>query len=368
MIDKERIWAHLDSLAKPRRSLGKLEELAARLALIQGTLEPVVRPRRLVLFAGDHGVVARGVSAWPSDVTGLMVATMLAGKASSTALATAHGCSVRLVDVGVVSASPDAPPLFFRSARIAPGTMDLSVGPAMTLAQFDAAWQVGVEEAERAIGEGNAVLIGGEMGIGNTTSAACLTMLLAGATAEVATGRGAGADAATLSIKRTVVAEAVARVAFAGGVEPVPAAAEGAALAPPGVKGTPLGSLASAQDVRSAIAAVAGFEIVAMAGFFAEGARWGATLLLDGYVATAAALIAERLRPGTVNQMIAAHLSAEPGHAAALAQLGLEPLLDWNMRLGEGTGALVALPLLDSAAALMKDVASLADVGAARED
>ncbi len=350
MIDMNRIWAHLDSLAKPRRSLGKLEALAARLALIQGTLTPVVRPRSLVLFAADHGVVARGVSAWPSDVTGLMVATMLAGNASSSALAAAHACGVRLVDVGVASGSPPAPPPFFRSARIAQGTMDLSVGPAMTLAQFDAAWQVGTEEADLAIREGNAVLIAGEMGIGNTTSAACLTMLLAGATAEVATGRGAGADDATLSIKRAVVAEAVARVSL------------------PGVEGAVPGSTASAQDVREAIAAVAGFEIVAMAGFFAEGARRGATLLLDGYVATAAALIAERLSPGTVSSMIAAHLSAEPGHGAALAQLGLEPLLDWSMRLGEGTGALVALPLLDSAAALLSDVASLADVGAARED
>jgi nicotinate-nucleotide--dimethylbenzimidazole phosphoribosyltransferase len=339
VIDMNRIWTHLDCLAKPRRSLGKLEEFAARLALVQRTLTPTVRPRRLVLFAADHGVVARGVSAWPSEVTRLMVATILAGHATSSALAAAHGCSVRLIDVGVASPPPQAPPSFFRAARIAPGTMDLSVGPAMTLAQFEAAWQVGAEEAERAVVEGNAVLIAGEMGIGNTTPAACLTMLLAGETVDVAAGRGAGADDAALKIKRAIVAEAVERVSSAG-----------------------------IQDARAAIAAVAGFEIVAMAGFFAAGTRQGATLLLDGYVATAAALVAERLRPGTVNCMIAAHRSAEPGHGAALARLGLEPLLDWNMRLGEGTGALVALPLLDSAAALLRDVASLSDLGVARED
>ena len=339
MIHMNSAWAHLDALAKPRRSLGKLEELAVRLALIAGTLKPTVKPRRLALFAADHGVVARGVSAWPSDVTGLMVSTILAGRATSSALAAAHACSVRLIDVGVASPPSQTPPPFCRSSRVGSGTMDLSAGPAMTIAQFESAWQVGVEEARRAITEGNVVLIAGEMGIGNTTPAACLTMLLAGATVQVAVGRGAGDDDATLGIKRAIVAAAVGRIA----------------------------SLA-AQDTRAAIAAIAGFEIVAMAGFFAEGARQGSILLLDGYVATAAALIAERLQPGTVNCMIAAHLSAEPGHRAALDCLGLEPLLDWSMRLGEGTGALVALPLLDSAAALLCDVAALSDLGVARGD
>jgi nicotinate-nucleotide--dimethylbenzimidazole phosphoribosyltransferase len=339
MIEPGVVWEHLDSLAKPRRSLGRLEDAAVRLATIQGTLAPVVRPRRLVLFAGDHGVVARGVSAWPPDVTGLMVGTILAGHAASTALAAAHQCSVRLVDVGVASPSPHTPPAFYRNARIAAGTQDLSRGPAMTSAELAAAWSVGTEEAIRAVSEGNAVLIAGEMGIGNTTAAACLTMLLADLPVEVAVGRGAGADDAVLARKRAIVAEAVARAA------PL--------LAP---------------DPRAALASVAGFEIVAMAGFFAAGALRGATLLLDGYVATAAALIAERLQPGVSRSMIAAHRSAEPGHGAALARLGLEPLLDWSMRLGEGTGALVALPLLDSAVALLRNVATLSDLGVDRED
>jgi nicotinate-nucleotide--dimethylbenzimidazole phosphoribosyltransferase len=339
MIETNRIWAHLDGLAKPQRSLGRLEELAARLASIQRTLAPVVRPRRLVLFAADHGVVARGVSAWPSEVTGLMVGTILAGRATSSALAVAHGCGLRLVDVGVASPLPQSPPSFFRDARIASGTADLSVGAAMTLSQFDTAWQVGAEEAALAVAEGNVVLIAGEMGIGNTTSAACLTMLLAGATMPSAVGRGAGADDIVLRTKQTIVADAVERALPLRG-----------------------------QDMRTAIAAVAGFEIVAMAGFFAEGARLGATLLVDGYVATAAALVAEQMRSGAVNNMIAAHRSAEPGHAAALARLNLDPLLDWSMRLGEGTGALVALPMLDSAAALLRDVAALSDLGVARED
>lgn len=317
MIDDAEVWARLDALAKPPRSLGKLEALAVRLAVIQQRLDPQTHPRGITLFAADHGVVAQGVTAWPSAVTALMVATIRSNRATSNALAAAQRCALRLIDVGVGG-----------------GTADLAVGPAMTAAQFDAAWDAGATAARAALVEGHRVLIAGEMGIGNTTPAACLTMLLAGAPLELAVGRGAGADDATLAIKRRVGAGAVERA-----------------------------RAMLAADPRAAIADVAGFEIVAMAGFYASGAAGGATLLLDGYVATAAALIAEQLAPGTARAMIAAHRSAEPGHGAALAALGLEPLLDWEMRLGEGTGALVALPLLDSAAALLCDVALLTDLG-----
>lgn len=332
MISEDMVWARLDALAKPQRSLGRLEALAVRLAMTQQRIDPVTRPRRIVLFAADHGVVARGVSAWPSAVTGLMVGTIAAGRASSSALAAAQTCDLRLVDVGVATPLPGPYPDFHRQAAVAPGTADLSTGPAMTVAQFDAAWDVGVDEAKRARAEGYAVLIAGEMGIGNTTAAACLTALLAGVAPEIAAGRGAGADDGALAVKRAIVGEASRRAR-------------------------------SVADPRGAIAGVAGFEIAAMAGYFAQGAASRATVLLDGYVATAAALVAERLAPGTANAMIAAHQSAEPGHGAALAALGLDPLLDWQMRLGEGTGALVALPLLDSAAALLRDVALLADLG-----
>jgi nicotinate-nucleotide--dimethylbenzimidazole phosphoribosyltransferase len=328
--------AHLDALAKPPGSLGRLEALAVRLAMIQQRLDPVTRPRRLVLFAGDHGVVASGVSAWPSAVTGIMIATIAAGRATSSALAAAQGCDLRLVDVGSIGPPLADPPAFYAHAPVAAGTNDLSVGPAMTVAQFDAGWKIGADEAQRAIAEGNAVLIAGEMGIGNTTAAACLTGLLAvGETADVTiVGPGAGADAATLWRKQVIVADAVARA-----------------------------RTLFVHDARAAIAGVCGHEIAAMAGFFAAGAQGGATLLIDGYVATAAALIAERLAPGTAARMIAGHRSAEPGHAVALAALGLEPLLDWGMCLGEGSGALVALPLLDSAAALLTGVARLDELG-----
>lgn len=333
MIDADTVWAHLDSLAKPLGSLGALEALAVRLAVAQQRLDPRTHPRRIVLFAADHGVVAQGVSAWPSAVTGLMVGTIMAGRATSNALAAAQRCDLRLVDMGVQSPPPGPYPCFFATAPVALGTADLLTGPAMTEAHFDAAWAAGAREAQRALDEGYPLLIAGEMGIGNTTAAACLTVLLAGAPVVLAVGRGAGADDATLAAKTEVVARASTRA--------IPLLAD---------------------QPRAAIASVSGFEIVAMAGFFAAGAAGGATLLLDGYVATAAALIAERLAPGTARSMIAAHRSAEPGHGAALNALGLEPVLDWQMRLGEGTGSLVALPLLDSAAALLRDVARLADL------
>lgn len=201
----------------------------------------------------------------------------------------------------------------------------------MSVDQFNSAWALGEAEAQAAIKAGHRLLIAGEMGIGNTTAAACLTHALTGINADTATGSGAGADAAMRAIKRDIVAAAVAAL--------------------------------DGRTDKAALAAIAGLEIAAIAGFYAAAARQGIPVLLDGYVTTSAALIAERLCPGTRAAMIAGHLSAEPGHRAALAQLGLTPVLEWQMRLGEGSGALVALPLLDSAAAILRDVARLADLG-----
>ena len=329
-ITPAQVQARLDAMAKPPGSLARLEALAIELAVAQQSLAPSTRPRRIVLFAGDHGVVAQGVSAWPSTVTTAMVATILKGRASSNALAAAHGVDLRLVDAGIAD-PPRAPfPAHYRAAAVARGTADLSRGPAMDEAQFDAAWVLGADEARRAVADGFRLLIAGEMGIGNTTPSACITHALIGVDADAATGSGAGANGAMREIKRGIVADAVHRL--------------------------------DGRRDKAALAAIAGFEIAAIAGFYAEGARQGCTLLVDGYVTTAAALIAEQLAPGTRRAMIAAHRSAEPGHGAALAHLGLEPVLDWGMRLGEGTGALVALPLLDSAAALLRDVATLAEV------
>lgn len=322
MVTEAQARARLDALAKPRGSLGRMETLAARLAALQGTLQPVTRPRVLVLFAADHGVVASGVSAWPPAVTALMARTITDGRSVSAAWAKLHDCTLRLVDMG-----------------IGRPTHDLSRQPAMSAAQFDAAWARGAAEARAALGAGSRLLLAGEMGIGNTTAAACLVALLSEVAPAQATGRGAGVDDPAFAVKQRIVAQAVARA-----------------------------RTRLPRDVRAAIAAVCGFEIAAMAGFFAEGAARSAVVVLDGFVATAAALVAERLRPGTAACLVASHLSAEQGHAAALATLGLTPLLAWEMRLGEGSGALLALPLLDSAAALLRDVARLDELGVARGD
>ena len=337
-ITPEQVAEYLDALAKPQGSMGRLEKLAVQLAVIQQSLNVRTKPRRIVLFAGDHGVVESGVSAWPSAVTTVMMEAIITKKATSTALAGAHMVDLRLVDVGSIyppeigNPSPE-----FCSLRVAAGTANLASGQAMTKDQFHAAWAIGEAQARQAHEEGYVILIAGEMGIGNTTPAACLAMLLAGADVQTATGRGAGADNVILATKRDIVMQGAKRASA------LLAADEGG-------------------DAVAAIAEIAGFEIAAMAGFYAQGVRQGSTMLLDGYVATASALIAERLVPGTTKHMIAAHLSAEPGHRAALDHLGLEPLLEWDMRLGEGTGALTALPMLDSAAALLNDVAKLSDI------
>jgi nicotinate-nucleotide--dimethylbenzimidazole phosphoribosyltransferase len=335
------VQKRLDALAKPPGSLGRLEHLAERLCRIRRTLVPDVARRRLVVFAADHGVVAEGVSAWPSSVTRLVVRAIASGVAGSSVLAKSTRTHLRIVDVGMEAESKHASPIRstspgieFRSTPVRHGTRNLVREPALTVDEFRAAWRVGADEAELAVRDGDALILGGEVGIGNTTSAAALARLLADVPSEFATGPGAGADAASLGRKRRVVNEAVAR--------------ERALVL---------------TDAEAAIAGVCGLEIAALAGCFATAARSGLVVLLDGYVAGTAALVAERLAPGTRDACIAAHLSAEPGHAAVLAALGLEPLLEgWGMRLGEGTGALLAIPLLDAATAMISNMATLDDV------
>jgi nicotinate-nucleotide--dimethylbenzimidazole phosphoribosyltransferase len=322
--------ARLDALAKPPGSLGTLERLAARLAVTQGRLDPRTRPRRLVVFAGDHGVVAEGVGLWPSAVTGAMMRLMRAGRSSASALGRVAGADFLLVDAGSCTEGLEAGPGFL-DARIARGTASFAQGPAMSVAQFDAAWALGERIAAESAASGIAVLALGEMGIGNTTAAAALGALLTGAEPHSMVGPGAGATPESLARKRAVVATGVAR-----------ARAEA--------------------DPRAAIAAICGHEIAALAGCIAGGARHRITVVLDGLIVTAAALVAQRLAPGALDSAIAAHVGAEPGHARMLEAAGLEPFLDWGLRLGEGTGAALLLPLLDAAAALLTDVATLEEV------
>jgi len=339
MLSPTDIQNHLDQLTKPPGSLARLEDLAARLSQIQQTLSPITKPRRMVLFAGDHGVVESGVSAWPSEVTALMVTNILSGGAASSVLAKQFHTELVLVNVGVAGDVAETASSNFEirylDRCIRQGTHDLSRESAMTIEEFDRAWRVGEQEAERAVRDGIKVLSCGEMGIGNTTSAACLASLLANVPIEYSVGRGAGADDHILTRKRSIVAEAVERV--------------------------------DGLEEREAMAAVGGFEIAAMAGLMARAAQHGLTVILDGYVTTAAALIAKRLHPGTTQNLIAAHLSAEPGHRLALNHLQLQPFLEWDMRLGEGSGALLLMPMLDAAAALMTQMATFADLGIPRE-
>jgi nicotinate-nucleotide--dimethylbenzimidazole phosphoribosyltransferase len=334
MLTPEAVQAHLDSLTKPPGSLGRLEDLAARLCRIQQTLKPETRPRRLVLFAADHGVVEEGVTAWGAEVTELMIRNIVGGGAASSVLARSTGTDLRLIDVGsLAGALPESTAYACRKVRA--GTRNLAREPALTTDEFGRAVDIGRDEARAAAADGVRVVAAGEMGIGNTTPASCLAALLAGAAVEECVGRGAGIGDEALGRKLVVVSRAVEAARARLGADPV-----------------------------GAMASVGGLEIAAIAGFFAEAAEIGLTVVLDGFVATAGALIAERLRPGTATSLIAAHRSAEPGHALALAGLGLVPFLDtWRMRLGEGTGALLLMPLLDAAAAVVAEMATLSDAG-----
>jgi nicotinate-nucleotide--dimethylbenzimidazole phosphoribosyltransferase len=339
MLTPNDVRSHLDRLTKPPGSLGRLEELATRLCTIQQTLAPRTRPRRAVLFAADHGVTSEGVTAWPASVTQAMVRNIVAGGAASSVLAQTTATELHIVDVGAFG--PPLPPTAnYICAKVRSGSRNLAVEAALTAAEFEQAVEIGRAQAATAARDGMRVVVAGEMGIGNTTPASCLTALLSDVPVEIAVGRGAGADDAVLARKSDVVTTAVALARSRLAIDPL-----------------------------KAIAAVCGLEIAAMAGFFACAAELRLTIVLDGFIATAAALIAERLRPGTASAMIAAHRSAEPGHQAALDALGLVPMLDsWGMRLGEGTGALLLLPLLDAAADICSKMATFDATGIAKHE
>jgi nicotinate-nucleotide--dimethylbenzimidazole phosphoribosyltransferase len=323
----------LDLMTKPRGALGRIEDVAVALAGIAGTCPPPVpEPAVVAVFAADHGVHAQGVTPWPQEVTTQMVANFLAGGAVVNAFARRLGVEVCVVDVGVAAPPLDpAPGLVPR--RVADGTADLAAGPALTREQARAAVAVGIETARDLVAAGNRCLVTGDMGIANTTAAAALISAFTGAEAAEVTGRGTGVDDATLTRKTAVVAAALARH------RPDPA--------------DPLGVLA----------AFGGLEHAALAGFALGGAALRVPVLLDGVSAGAAALAAAALAPDARDHWFAGHRSAEPGHTRALAHLGLDPLLDLGMRLGEGTGALLALPLLQAAAQAMADVATFDAAG-----
>lgn len=318
-------------LTKPPGSLGRLEEIANRLAAIQTTLSPSVARPTIVLFAADHGVCAEGVNPYPQAVTAQMVANFLRGGAAISALARAAATELQIVDAGVATAIPPAPELIRRP--IAPGTRNFCVEPAMTREQAIAALTLGIEMADGATAAGCTLLGIGEMGIGNTTSASAITAALTGAAPSAVVGRGTGADPSCMARKLSAIERALA-------------------LHLPTIHG-PLDLLAR----------LGGFEIAGMCGLCLGAAAHRCAVLVDGFIATAAAALAVQFRPAVRDYLIAAHLSTEPGHAALLAIVGERPLLDLEMRLGEGTGAALAVPIVRAAVAAFTGMATFASAG-----
>jgi nicotinate-nucleotide--dimethylbenzimidazole phosphoribosyltransferase len=328
----DRLRAKVDGLAKPPGSLGRLEELAVRVGAIQGRDDPRVERVRAYVFAGDHGLNAEGVSAYPSAVTASMVATFLAGKASVNALARACAVEVLVVDAGVDADLPAHPALI--DAKVRRGTRNAAHEAALAPAEVAEALARGASLADAAADDGIDALIPGEMGIGNTASAALILHRLAPAPLAACIGLGAGHDAAGLERKTRALEAAAARS---------PAAA-------------PLDVLAE----------FGGLEIVMMAGLVLGAAARRRLVLVDGFISGVAALAAIRLAPAARDYCVFAHASAEKGHAALLEALDARPLLDLGMRLGEGSGAVLAAPIARAASALLSEVASLDDVLAGR--
>jgi nicotinate-nucleotide--dimethylbenzimidazole phosphoribosyltransferase len=324
------IQAHLDDLTKPRGSLGHLESLGLQLALIAGTTRPPDPDAYLLTFAGDHGITAHGVSAYPSEVTPQMVANIAAGGAASSVLCRALGIVHKVIDVGVAVPCRGEGIV---QRNVCRGTADPLAGPAMTRAQAEASIAAGIDEVDVLPGQRFSLLCVGEMGIGNSAIAALITSALTGLDPNSTVGPGTGLAGDALAHKKDVVRRVLA------------------ARTPD--KGDPIGVLA----------AVGGAEIGAMAGAMIAGAsrRWA--VVIDGYIAGAAALVAMALAPAVRDYLIASHCSAEPGAAAVLETLRTPPLLDLRMRLGEGTGAALAVPILRSACAILRETATFSGAG-----
>ena len=323
----QRLQHKIDNKTKPLGSLGRLESLALQLGLILGEETPSLRSPQMVVFAGDHGLAARGVSAYPSDVTWQMVENFLAGGACVSVLARQHGLALTVVDCGVRHDFAPRDGLLIR--KVAPGTADSAASPAMTAAQCAQALDNGVEIVKAL--PGNALLLG-EMGIGNTSAASLLLARLAQLDIADCTGAGTGLDSAAIARKTTVLREVL--------------------LKHPEAK-APL----------EALAAFGGFEIATMVGAVLQAAAERRVIVVDGFIASSAVLVASQLAPQVLQRCVFAHRSGERGHALMLAQLKAEPLLDLGLRLGEGSGAALAWPVLESACAMLREMASFESAG-----
>lgn len=322
-----RVQHALDRKTKPTGSLGRLEALALRLAQIQGVERPALQHPQMIVFAGDHGLAARGVSAYPSDVTWQMVENFLAGGAAVSVLARQHGLALTVVDAGVKHEFAPRPGLLQR--KIGWGTADALEGPAMSAAECAAAIETGAGVVRSL--PGNVVLLG-EMGIGNTSAAALLMARLTGESIDRCTGRGTGVDGPALVRKTEILRRVLAR--------------HEAATAP-----------------LDALAAFGGFEIAMLVGAVLQAARERRVIVVDGFIVSSAVLVASRLSPNVLQRCVFAHQSDESGHRLMLARLEAEPLLSLGLRLGEGSGAALAWPLLDSACRILAEMASFEAAG-----
>jgi len=321
----------LDALVKPPGSLGALEPLIERWALVTGGPPPSPLRAGVLVCAGDHGHVAHGTSLFDGTVSAQVAAAAARGETAISVLSTSGGHHLLIADVGLIGPTPAG----VRDAKVASGTADMTTGPALSYEQVDAAIAIGAELATELAGRGVDCLVLGEIGIGNTTAAAALTCLLTGAAPELAVGRGTGVDAAGLDRKRAAVRAALDL--------------HGDGLAP-----------------RDALAAVGGLELAALAGAVQAAVSLRLPVVLDGYAVSAAALVAARIETTAGERLIASHRSAEPGHDLILTELGLEPLLDLRLRLGEASGALLALPLIEAAGALHRRMGTFEESGVFR--
>lgn len=325
-------------LTKPLGSLGRLEDIAIWFASRTGNSIPKRLQAAVCVFAADHGVAEEGVSAFPAEVTAQMVVNFINGGAAISVLAREHNMSLSIVDVGVKSDYPTPSSTYgklFRSP-LCPGTANLRHTAAMSEIEMKKAWQIGVGSANYAIEKNKNLLIGGEMGIANTTAAAALICALTDAPAEEIVGLGTGIQAAARLHKIQVVKDALQRAKAAGAVTP--------------------------QDW---LREVGGLEIASLAGFYTAAAEAGVPVLLDGFITTAAALVAVRANPQVGEWLLASHVSQEQGHRSALAALNLNPVLDLGLRLGEASGAALAFPIIQSALTLHREMATFTEAGVA---
>jgi len=325
--------ARQDAMTKPRGALGVLEELSVRLAALAGECPPPLpEPVAVTVFAADHGVHAQGVTPWPQEVTAQMVHNFLDGGAVINAFAAQIGADVSVVDIGVAADLSGAPGLLARN--VAHGTADMTEGPAMSDDQARQAVETGIEIAGGLVADGYRCLVTGDMGIANTTASAALIAAFTGRDPADVTGRGTGVDDETHARKIDVVRRALARNGLPGDAGPL-----------------------------RTLATVGGLEHAALAGYILGAAAARTPVVLDGVIAGSAALVAAALAPDSIAACVAGHRSAEPGHAAVLQHLRLRPLVDLELRLGEGTGALLAVPLAQSAVRALREVATFDSAG-----